>query len=160
MQIKDLQPRMGKVDITLRIIEKSEPRTFDKFGKSGKVCNTKANDETGTISLTLWNDDVDKVELGDTVKIENGWVGEYQGELQLSTGKFGKLEVVSKGQQTLASEPKEESQAELSSSNEKEEAKPEPAPVETKTEESSKEEESAPEEVLDEEPVSDEELVE
>ena len=142
MQVKDLQARMGKVDITLEVIEKSEPRTFDKFGKSGKVCNTNAKDETGTISVTLWNEDVDNVNVGDTIKIENGWVGEYQGELQLSTGKYGKLEVVGGGQQTLAEEPTEhtEEQATL----------PEEEPMqETPT---------APEPV-DEEPVTDEELV-
>jgi replication factor A1 len=93
MAVKDLQARMGNVNIELTISEKSEPREFEKFGKTGRVCNCVGRDDTGKISLTLWNDDVDKVNIGDKVKITNGWVGEYQGELQLSTGKFGKLEV-------------------------------------------------------------------
>lgn len=93
MQIKDLQPRQGKVNITLEVTEKAEPRTFEKFGKSGKVCNAKAKDETGTITITLWNDEVDQVSVGDKVTIENGWVSEYQGELQLSAGKYGKMTV-------------------------------------------------------------------
>jgi replication factor A1 len=43
--------------------------------------------------LTLWNQDIEKVKQGDTVRITNGYVNEFQGEKQLTTGKFGKLEV-------------------------------------------------------------------
>lgn len=97
MAIKDLQARQGNVNLTLEIIEKAAPREFEKFGKKGRVCNAKAKDDTGSITLTLWNDDVDAVGVGDKIEIENGWVSEWQGELQLGTGKFGKLKVVEKG---------------------------------------------------------------
>ena len=95
MQIKDLKPKTGDVNLIVEVIEKSEPREFSKFGKQGKVCNAKVKDETGEVTLTLWNDDVDKVKVGDKIQIENGWVSEWQGEMQLSTGRFGKLEVTS-----------------------------------------------------------------
>lgn len=94
MAVKDLEARQGNVNLNLEIVEKGEVREFEKFGKQGKVCNATAKDETGQIALTLWNEDIDKVNAGDKVKIENGWVGEWQGELQLSTGKFGKLEII------------------------------------------------------------------
>ena len=103
MQVNELQARQGNVEITLEVIEKGEVRTFNKFGKEGRVCNVKAKDATGTISVTLWNDDIDKVNVGDTIKFENGWVGEWQGELQLSAGKFGKMEVT-KGEGPAAEE--------------------------------------------------------
>ena len=79
----------------LEIVEKGDIREFEKFGNVGKVCNCKGKDDTGTISITLWNEDIDKVNQGNKVHIKNGWVGEWQGELQLSTGKFGSIEVVS-----------------------------------------------------------------
>ena len=94
MAVKDLEARQGNVDLVLEIVEKSEPREFEKFGKTGRVCNCKGKDETGTITMPLWNADVDPVNVGNKVHITNGWVSEWQGELQLSTGKFGKLEVV------------------------------------------------------------------
>ncbi|MEM3126486.1 MAG: OB-fold nucleic acid binding domain-containing protein [Candidatus Woesearchaeota archaeon] len=96
MMIKDLQARMGKVELVATVIDKGQIREFNKEGKSGRVCNAKIKDETGEVSLTLWNDDCDKVNLGDKVQIKNGFVSEWQGELQLSTGKFGSLEVVEK----------------------------------------------------------------
>ena len=94
MQIKDLQPRQGKVELTATVIEKKESRDIATANFSGKVCDAKLQDETGTIKFTLWNDQVTLVNVGDTIKISNGYVSEYQGEMQLSTGKFGKLEVV------------------------------------------------------------------
>ena len=104
MAIKDLEARQGNVDLIMEIVEKSEPREFEKFGKTGRVCNCKGKDETGTITMTLWNDDIDKVSVGNKVHITNGWVSEWQGELQLSTGKFGKLEVVDNGSAETADE--------------------------------------------------------
>ena len=65
-----------------------------KFGKPGRVCNAKVKDDSGEITLTLWNDDIDRVKIGDKVHIINGYVSEWQGEPQLTTGRFGKLEVV------------------------------------------------------------------
>ena len=98
MEIKDIQPNQGNIDLVITIKEKSEPRSFEKFGKQGTVCNATAQDETGEIKLTLWNDDVDKVNVGDKIHLKNGWCSEYQGERQLSTGKFGELEVLDKGE--------------------------------------------------------------
>ena len=103
MQIKEIQPRMGNIEITATVIEKSDVRTFEKFGKTGRVCSAVLQDDSGKISLTLWNDDVDKVNAGDDVKITNGWASEYQGELQLSTGKFGALETVKKSSPSSSS---------------------------------------------------------
>ncbi len=114
MQIKDLQPRQGKVELTATVIEKGDARDIATANFSGKVCNAKLKDETGTIKLSLWNDQVVQVDVGDIIKVSNGYVSEYQGEMQLSTGKFGKLEVVTKSTGTpnpkpeIKPEPKEE----------------------------------------------------
>ncbi len=100
MAIKDLQARQGQVDLIAEVIEKGDVRTFNKFGKEGRVCNVKIKDETGEMALTLWNEQIEQVKVSDKVHITNGWVGEWQGEKQLTTGKFGKLEVVEGGSKT------------------------------------------------------------
>lgn len=94
MQIKDLQPKQGKVDIEVTVKSISSVREFQKFGKVGRVANATVEDETGTIKLTLWNDDIDNIREGDKLKITNGFVSEFQGEKQLSAGRFGKLQVI------------------------------------------------------------------
>ena len=94
MLIKDLQPKQGKVDVEVEVTEVSPPREFNKFGKMGRVANAKVKDSSGTITLTLWNEEIDKVKVGSKIKITNGYVSEWQGEKQLSAGKFGQIEVL------------------------------------------------------------------
>ena len=96
MQIKDLKPKQGNVDVTVDVIDVGDIREFQKFGKSGRVATAIAKDETGDIKLSLWNEDIDKVKAGDKVHITNGYVNEWQGELQLTAGRMGKMEVVGK----------------------------------------------------------------
>ncbi len=108
MKISELQARQGSVELTAQIVSIEAPRSFNKFGKEGKVANAKIKDDSGEVTLTLWNEQCDQVNVGDTVAIHNGWVSEYRGELQLSTGKFGQLEIVAGGASakvTLASAP-------------------------------------------------------
>jgi replication factor A1 len=109
MLIKDVQPNQGNVDLVLTVKEKGDVRTFEKFGRSGRVCTLTATDESGEIKVTLWNDDVDKVNACDKIHIKNGWCSEFKGEKQVSTGKFGALEVLE--QATAAETPSGEPSA-------------------------------------------------
>ena len=93
MKISELQVRQGNVEIPeAEIIEKTPVREFQKFGKSGKVCNVVIKDDTGNVQLTLWNEDVDKYDVGDKLKLTDCFVGEWQGEKQVTTGRNGTIE--------------------------------------------------------------------
>ena len=110
MAIADLKARQGKIDIVVEVTAKEEPREFEKFGKTGKVCSATVKDDTGEVKLSLWNEQVDKVNVGDKVHIINGYVNEFQGELQLTAGKFGKLEVVDSVEKDVTQDEKEEAE--------------------------------------------------
>lgn len=101
MQIKDVQPNKTVDVLEVEVVEVEEPREFTNFRGTGRVANAKAKDETGEIKLTLWNEQVDQVSVNDKIVIENGWAKEYQGEIQVSTGKFGKL-IVADGEEAVA----------------------------------------------------------
>lgn len=94
MLIEDIQPRQGKINIKGKITDISEIREFDKYGNKGRVANATLQDESGKISLTLWNSDIDKVKVGDVITIENGYCSEFQGEKQLTAGRYGTLKVL------------------------------------------------------------------
>jgi replication factor A1 len=93
MKISELEKGKSGVDVEGTIKELGEVRSFDKYGRTLKVANAVLLDDSGEVKLTLWNADIEKVKQGDKIKITNGYVNEYQGEKQLTTGKFGKLEV-------------------------------------------------------------------
>ena len=96
MQIKDLKPKQGSVDILVDVVDIGPIRQFEKFGKPGRVATAIAKDETGDVKLSLWNDEIDKVKAGDKVQVTNGYANEWQGEIQLTAGRMGKLEVIGK----------------------------------------------------------------
>jgi len=89
-KINELVAGSKKVNIKGKITEIGEEKTFD----TGKVCTATIEDDTGTISLSLWNEQVDQVSLDDNVVITNGYVTEFRDELQLQSGKYGNMEIV------------------------------------------------------------------
>ena len=94
MKIKDLEVGTGKVNIEVEVVSVEEPRTFARGDQEGKVANAKIKDDSGEFTLTLWNEEVEMVKAGMKIKIENGYVSEFQGEPQLSAGRYGKLTVI------------------------------------------------------------------
>lgn len=107
MDIQDIQAGQGSIEIEAEVVKKGDVRTFEKFGKQGKVCNATLKDKTGSISLTLWNEQVEQIQEGNIIKIQNGYASEFRGEKQLSTGKFGTIEVIQKEQQETSKETTE-----------------------------------------------------
>ena len=97
MMAKDLKDKSKVDEIVLTIVEKKEPREWSSkwSGASGRVCDATGKDDNGDqVSISLWNDDIERVEVNTRIKISNGWVSSYKNKLQLSAGKFGKLEVL------------------------------------------------------------------
>ncbi len=86
---------MKKVNIEAKVMEKSDTReVVSRFkDQTYKVATALIADDTGTIKLTLWNEQIDRVNVNNTVKVENGYVTSFKGEIQLNTGKYGALTV-------------------------------------------------------------------
>ncbi len=95
MLVKDLKPRTGVEELELEIVSKGDVREFANDRGSGKVCSAAAKDsEDAEVSLTLWNEQCSEFGEGDKVKLSNGWCSEFQGTIQVSTGRNGKLEKI------------------------------------------------------------------
>ncbi len=107
VKINELNSGQGSVEVEGSIKEFGEPRTFNKFGRELTVVNAVLEDDSGTIKLSLWNEDATRFKVGDKVKITNGYVSEFQGEPQLTSGKFGSIEKL-EGSSESVKEKKEE----------------------------------------------------
>ena len=96
LKISDIKDGDNEINIEAEVTEKSYAREVrSKFGyRTLMVADATLKDETGIITLTLWNEQVSQVMVGDRVKIENGYVKSFRGVLQLSTGKYGTLTVI------------------------------------------------------------------
>ena len=96
MKINELKDGLRKVDVEANVVQKSETREVRSryTNETFRVADATIEDETGTITLTLWNEQTEQVNEGDRVKIENGYIKSFRGELQLNSGKYGTLTVL------------------------------------------------------------------
>jgi replication factor A1 len=93
--VRDLRSGMTHVNLKARILEVTEPRrVVTRYGNYANVAKALIGDETGTIKLCLWNEQIDSVSVGDTVQIENARAFTFRGERQLSIGTKGVLNSV------------------------------------------------------------------
>ena len=95
MEIKDLRNGMKRVSVEATVKEKSPSRqVMSRFkDETYTVADAIVADESGSIKLTLWNEQIALLNVNDKIKIENGYVTSFKGEIQLNIGKFGKLSV-------------------------------------------------------------------
>ena len=93
MKIADLKHNKYKnVTVEGTIEEISEVREVTtRLGEKVKLAKAKLSDETGSVSLVLWGKQTQEFNVGDKVKVD-GFVNQFKGELQLTTGKRGKIE--------------------------------------------------------------------
>ncbi len=94
MKVSELKPNTQVPEIELEIVSKGETRSWAKANSSGTVCSCAGKDESGEVSVSLWNEQANQVKEGDKIKISNGWCSEFQNEKQVSTGRQGTLEVL------------------------------------------------------------------
>ncbi|MCL4381184.1 MAG: DNA-binding protein [Candidatus Marsarchaeota archaeon] len=122
MKINELKAGTNNVNIQAKVVQKDEPRDVtSKFGKRLRVTNISLEDETGVISMSLWGDDINEVNVGDMIEVSNGYVNEFRGTPQLSTGKFGKITVIEKGSGSSEELKETEEYNEINESDESEE---------------------------------------
>jgi len=92
LPIRDLRTGMNHVNLRAKVLEIPKPKlVVTRFGNYASVVNALIADETGTIRLCLWNEQMNSISNGDTIQIENARASTFRGERQLSIGKSGTL---------------------------------------------------------------------
>ena len=72
----------------------SEVRQVNSMRGPSQVADATVQDSTGSITLTLWGADATKYQVGQKLKLTDGWVKDYKGKLQVSLGRSGKIEIL------------------------------------------------------------------
>jgi len=87
------QMRNG-INVAGEITKLSDVRTVNlKAGGTVDTLTATLTDDAGEIALQLWADDIAKIRVGSRVKVLNGFTNEFKGQVSLSKGKFGQLEI-------------------------------------------------------------------
>ncbi|MBU3967212.1 MAG: hypothetical protein KKG76_07560 [Euryarchaeota archaeon] len=89
--INDLTENSKNVNATIKVIEVGETKDIpSRFGDK-QVCEVKVADASGSILLSLWDDQIGKIAVGDTLSIQNGYISIVRNSMRLNIGKYGKM---------------------------------------------------------------------
>ena len=95
LPIKDLRSGMTQVCLKAKVLEIPKPKlVYTRYGNCASVANALIADETGTIRLCLWNEQIRCISAGDTIQIENARASTFKGQRQLNIGRKGLLSTV------------------------------------------------------------------
>ncbi len=96
LKLKEVYAGMRGISCAGKVIRKFETREFSKGERSGRVCNLIIGDETGTIRVVFWNDQVDAAERlkeNDVVLLKDAQVKENNGNPELNINDRTVVEV-------------------------------------------------------------------
>ncbi len=92
-KVDELTPSSKQVDVLVKVLSMGERKTIDsKFGGSRDLVEAVVGDETATVIMTLWGDQIDRVAQENVLAIDNGYVSLVRGHMRLNVGKYGSFE--------------------------------------------------------------------
>jgi replication factor A1 len=94
-KVGELSPASRAVNVKAKVVSKTEIRNIaaGRDGAPHRVADALVGDETGCVYLTLWDDNIEKVNDGDTITVGNGYVTLFRGNMRLNVGRYGTLEI-------------------------------------------------------------------
>ncbi len=96
LKIESIVPGMSKANVKAKIVDITDINTFENSdGEEGKVRNLVLGDETGTLRMSLWNEQTevaDKLDKEDVIEINNAYTREdNRGNTELRIGSNTKI---------------------------------------------------------------------
>jgi replication factor A1 len=94
-KIGDLKVGMKKVSLKAEVLEIPKSKiVYTRYGTTACISNALIRDETGSMKMSLWNQQINMVHKGDVIDVKNGTVAWFSGERQLRLGRSGSLCVI------------------------------------------------------------------
>ena len=92
-KIRNLCEGQQRVIVEGQVEDIATTRTVSsrKTGEELNVADATLADDTGSIKLVLWNNQIPQVKVNSNIRIEEGYVKAYRDELQMSVGKWGMI---------------------------------------------------------------------
>jgi replication factor A1 len=91
-KVRDLTPNSKQVNVLAKVVNVGEPKeVMGKFGDPRKVCEAVVGDDTATIILSLWNEQIGSIAKDEIILVDNGYVSLVRGHMRLNVGRYGNL---------------------------------------------------------------------
>ncbi len=95
VKVETLGPNSREVNVVVKVVSKSEVRNVTGRDYSvHRVADALVGDETGCVVLTLWDDNIDKINEEATLQVTNGYVNLFRGNMRLNIGRYGSYKIL------------------------------------------------------------------
>ncbi len=94
MKASEVKPGMRNITLELKIVDIGEPHYFENEKGEGRVATATCEDDSGEVKVSLWDDEIDKVDVGDNIRIESGYSRLFKDKVHVNVGRYGELEVL------------------------------------------------------------------
>lgn len=88
--ISELRDCQGNVDVEGTVIEQTLPKKVrTRDGRESTVVNSILSDDSGSITLVQWNEQINQASVGDKIRLEKCQIRSFRGQLQIGRGYYG-----------------------------------------------------------------------
>ncbi|MFP3952343.1 MAG: hypothetical protein ACLFVP_09430 [Candidatus Bathyarchaeia archaeon] len=96
VKLDDLNSYSRGINTIVEVLERTPVRevTSRRDNHQHRVCDALVGDDTASIYLTLWNDDIDKIEAGMVLRIKNGYINVFRASMRLNIGRYGSYKIL------------------------------------------------------------------
>ncbi|MFX1513333.1 MAG: hypothetical protein ACFFCQ_12165, partial [Promethearchaeota archaeon] len=91
VKVNELTPQSRNLKLNVQVSEIGESRevTSRRTGETNHVADVVVADETGCVTLTLWNEAINDFHTGKEYELSNVYCGLFRGHLRLNLGRYG-----------------------------------------------------------------------
>jgi len=97
LEIKNIVPGIRNLNLTARVFRVFEPREFEYKGQKGRVANVILSDGSGTIRMSLWNEQcehIDRLKTGMGIELFGGYTKDNRGNPEVRISKRGGIKLL------------------------------------------------------------------
>jgi replication factor A1 len=92
LKLRNIKSGMSHVSAKVKVASTAKvQRITTGRGIEHDVQELKVEDESGSITLVLWDDKIVPLKAGDLLQIKNGYVTSFKGDWKINIGKYGEM---------------------------------------------------------------------
>jgi replication factor A1 len=97
VKLAEVKPFQNRFKTIFKVVEKSEEREVQNKNnpdETHRMSDVTVADETASIILTAWDDDINLLEDGKFFSLTNGYVNLFKSSMRLARSKYGVIDSV------------------------------------------------------------------
>ncbi len=96
VKVGEITPKTRHLNLVFKVVSVEQVRNVKskKDRTPHAVTEALVGDDTGCVYATLWDEFLEKVAVGKTYRLMNGYISLFKGSIRINIGKYGEFEEI------------------------------------------------------------------